>query len=145
MEDVDAIGVALETKLKAFPGMPIHPGGKQALAWENTNYEPETGVPYLSTFLLFAEPDDVGYKDSPFIQRGYMQLGLHFPTNKGPGEARAMAKALRRYFFRSLSLIAGGITTVIEKTPTISGGAVEEGRYVVRIIVRFYAEIQPSP
>lgn len=135
--DIDSIGAALETSLTNMPQVP-------PLAWENLNYKPVDGVAYLSTFLLLAEPDDAGFKDSPFIQRGYLQINLHYPTNIGPGAARLKAKDLRRYFARGTSLEHDGVTTVIDRTPEITGGAVEDGRYVMRVRVRFYAHIDPT-
>lgn len=144
MEDVDAIASALETRLKAFPGKPLQASGAEAIAWENYNFTPETDRPYLSVFVLFAEPDDKGSADTTYIQSGYMQIGLHYPTNKGPGPARLQAKALRRYFPKGLSLVAGGVTTIVERVPTIGRGTNEEGRYVIRVTVRFFAQLEPQ-
>jgi len=135
MEDTDAIVAALETHLRTLPELP-------PVAWENVNFTPVNGTPYVAPFTLFTEPDDAGFRDSSNIQRGYMQIGLHFPTNTGAGAARTLAKRLRRHFPRGSSYVAGGVKTNILATPEITGGTIEEGRYVVRVRVRFYAELQ---
>lgn len=132
-----AIRKALENRVKTLPGdLPI--------SWENVNFEPANDGAFVSTFLLFAEPQDLGFKDSPYIQRGYLQLGFHYPTNAGPGAAQAQAEVARAHFARGLSLKADGITTVIDRTPEITGGAVEDSRFVIRARIRFYAHIDPT-
>lgn len=131
------ISQAMEVHLKNLPNRP-------ATAWENVNFNPTTGVGYISAFMLFAEPNDVGYKDSPYIQRGYMQVGVHWPTNTGAGAAQEQAEAIAAWFKRGTSLANDGITVIIDKTPEITGGSIEDGRYVVRVRVRFFCRVQPA-
>ncbi len=125
---------ALETRLAAMPGVPT-------IVYENSNVSVGTG-PYVVSNILFAEPDDVGFKDSPFIQRGYLQLTLHYPTNTGPGAAERMADNFRRWFARSFSFSIVGATVVVERTPEITNGGVEDSRFVVRVFVRFRATVE---
>jgi hypothetical protein len=127
---------ANETHLKALePNFPT--------AWENVNFSP-TDAPFQTVSHLFAEPDDRGYRDSPFIQRGYMQIGLFYPTDQGPAMAQIKAEEIREHFPRGLSLDTGQFPVIVEKTPEIRGGAIEEGRYVIRVLVRFFANIDPT-
>lgn len=70
-----------------------------------------------------------------------MQVNLMFPTGGGPGAAEQRGKLLQLAFHRGLSLAADGITTVIDETPEVTGGAVEDDRFVVKVFIRFYAYI----
>jgi len=126
---------ALEIRLAAMPGV-------VGIAWENTNATPV--APFIQPNLMFAEPDDNGYKDSNFIQRGYLQLTCLYPTNTGTASAQAMAEKLRDWFSRGDSYVAGIQTVKLERTPEISGGGIEETYYVIRVTVRFWAEIDPT-
>lgn len=129
-----AITKALENKLKAIaPALPI--------AYNNVNFATPNG-PYQSAYVLFARPDTTGFGSGPYLQSGYMQVGLHYPTGGGAGEAQARGDLIRASFFRGLSLAADGITTVIEETPEVSGGAIEGDRFVVKVLIRFYAQIE---
>jgi hypothetical protein len=130
-----AIRQAMENRLNTLPNKP-------PIAWENNNFTPVTGVGYLSTFMLFTKPDDRGFRDSPYIQRGYMQIGLHWPTNTGPGAAEGKAEEVRAHFKRGTTLVASGVTTVINETPEVTGGSIEDGRYVIRVRIPFYARIE---
>lgn len=125
---------AMESRLHALPQRP-------PTAWENVNFVPTNGVGYISSYTLFAMPDDVGYRDSPFIQRGYMQIGVHWPTNTGAGAAQAEAERIAAWFARGSSFVNDGTTVIIDRTPEITGGSIEDGRYVVRVRVRFFSRI----
>lgn len=129
-----AIRKALETKLNSIlPKLPI--------AFENVNFAVPSG-PYQRAFVLFARPQTRGFGNAPYVQRGYMQVNLMFPTGEGPRAAEERGKLLQLAFFRGLSLAADGITTVIDETPEVTGGAVEDDRFVVKVFIRFYADIQ---
>ncbi len=127
---------ALETRLAAMPNVPT-------IVYENSNVSVGTG-PYVSTNILFSEPDDVGFKDSSFIQRGYLQLTLYYPTNSGPGAAERMAENFRLWFARSFSFSVEGATVIVERTPEITNGGVEDSRFVIRVFVRFRATMETS-
>lgn len=130
-----AIRKALEAKLATvLPAMPI--------AYENFNFAPTDGVPYAISNILFARPVTTGYGNAPYVQRGYMQVSLQYPTGKGAGQAEARGELLRSTFYRGLSLAANGVTTVIDETPEVTGGAIEGDSYVVKVLIRFYADIQ---
>lgn len=128
------ISQALETRLNALPNKP-------PIAWENLNFTPATGVGYLTAFTLFTAPEDIGLADSTVVQRGYMQVGVHWPTNTGGGAAKAKAEEIANWFPRRLTLENDGTVVVIDRTPEITGGSVEDGRYVVRVRIRFYSQM----
>lgn len=124
----------LEDRLEAVaPNFPT--------AYENINFNPPAG-PYQMAYVMFAEPEDTGYKDSPVTQRGIFQINLMFPTNQGAGPAETKAELVRRSFDRGTSFPnAAGIQLFIERTPEIPAGTIEESRYVVRVKCRFYAHV----
>lgn len=126
---------ALEVRLNAMqPPLPT--------AWQNKDFSPPVG-PFQAPFFLFAEPDDRGYKDSPYIQRGTMTVTLLYPLNEGPGNAQTRAELIRNWFSRGLTVTAGGLNVIIDRTPEVSGGVAEEGRFVIRVRIRFWALIEP--
>ena len=126
---------ALEQRLAAMPAVPT-------IAYENVNFVPVDNVPFVAINFMFAQPDDLGFRDSPFIQNGYLQLTLFYPVNKGPGAAESKAEDFRNWFARSFSFAVDGATVVINHTPEISGGSVEDGRYVIRVYIRFRATVE---
>lgn len=113
-------------------------------AWENDGYKPVTGVPYQQVNVLFAEPENPTMGDDFWRQRGFLQVQLRYPLNVGKLDAGLRAGLIRDHFKRGLSLVADGITTIVEKTPEISGGSPDDGRYVVNVRVRFFANIFPN-
>lgn len=135
--DNNTIGATFETHLKALaPAFPT--------AYENTNFKPPEGPFQVPTFL-FAEPDDIGFKDSPFIQRGIMTVTLAYPTNQGSKQANAKALDIRNHFPRGLSLpLTGGGNVIVDRTPEITGGSIEGDRFIIRVRIRFYAVLEQA-
>lgn len=130
-----AIRTALEVHLDALADRPdILP--------ENVDFPVPLEL-FLSQNLLFAEPDDRGFRNSPFIQRGLFIVGIHAPLGNGPSEADTVAETIADWFPRGSSFEADATITNIDRTPEISGGAIEEGRYVKRVTIRFSAQIDP--
>ncbi len=128
------IKAAIETRVSQLvPSLPT--------LFENSNYSPVKGQPFQEVWLLFSKPENPTFGDNFYRQRGYMQVDLRYPTNTGGGDAGLRAELLRDWFPRGLSLEAGGVTTIVENTPEISNGVIEGDRYVIRVRVRFYANI----
>lgn len=130
-----AIRAACEAHLKALePAFPT--------AWNNVNFQPPVG-PYQIPDFLFAEPDDRGFRDNPYMQRGIFSIRLFYPTNQGAGPAETKAEQLRDHFYRGLSLMTSeGFSVIFDRTPENSGGEiVEEGRFFIIVRCRFYAYI----
>jgi hypothetical protein len=130
----DLIKQAGETHLKALaPAFPT--------AWENVNFKPPVG-PFQVPTWLFADPDDRGGADAPYLQRGIFTITLAYPTNQGGGAAEAKAKEIRQHFKKATTIVTtGGFNVIVEKEPEITGGRIEGDRYIVRVLIRFYAWI----
>ncbi len=129
-----AIRAACEARLKALdPAFPT--------AWNNVNFVPPAGA-FQVPDNYFAEPDDRGFRNSPYIQRGIFTIRLFYPTNQGPGPADTKAEQLRDHFYRGLSLLTTeGFNVIFDRTPEITGGEVVEGRFFMSVRCRFFAHI----
>lgn len=126
-----AVRAALEVALAAMsPAL--------ATAWENIPYSPDVGVPYQRVYLLAAEPNNPEM-GRYVTEQGFLQVSLAYPLNAGPGAAMERAELIRSIFYRGASFTASGVTTVIERTPEIAPGRIEDDRYVVPVKIRFFA------
>jgi hypothetical protein len=130
---------ACESHLKALaPEFPT--------AWPNVNFNPPDG-PFQAPFILYAEPDDRGFRDSAAIQRGIFIITLLYPTNQGPFAAQSKAEDVADHFKRGTSVAIAGEgshSVIFDRTPEITSGDVEENRFVVRVKCRFYSQLEAS-
>jgi hypothetical protein len=132
-----AVRAALETALNAM-------SPKIATAWENDEFTPPADTaPYQAVNLLTARPvnQEMG---RPHVESGFIQVTLRYPLKKGSAAATARAEALRTTFFRGASFVASGVTTIIEQTPEIMPGFVDQNRWSIPVRIRFYAEVYPA-
>lgn len=109
-------------------------------AWENLNFVPTPGTPYMRATTLLADPDDSEIQGQP-IERGIFQIDLLFPFNGGKGPALDHAELIRTTFKRGTSLVSGGTTVTIQKTPTVAPAQRDGDRYMVPVSIRFTAPI----
>jgi Bacteriophage related domain of unknown function len=128
------IRIALETRVKAM--VPLI-----KTVEEDQVYTPEKDVPYQQIHINFAKPANPTLGDGYYRERGYLQLTLRYPHNKGAGAIEDQTELLKQWFPRGLSLTANGVTTVIYETPDVSK-APSEGDRTIRIVkIPFWAEI----
>ena len=128
------IRAALETALNAMtPSL--------ATAWQNVPYTPVQGTPYQEPWLLAAPPENPEMGGLA-IERGIFKIKLKYPLNGGAGPAEARAKLIKQTFYRGRSFTSGGVTTWIERTPTVGGADVEPDRFVVPVDIPYRAQIQ---
>ena len=130
---ITAVRAALETKLAAMtPAL--------ATAYENAPYTPVPGTPYQAVYLLpTVENPTMG--DSYYREVGIFQISLFYPLLTGPAAAAARAQLIRTAFKRGTSMISGGITTTITRTPEISQGRVDGDRWHVPVKLQWHANI----
>ena len=129
-----AISIAMETRLNS-----IQP--PLATAWENVNFKPVAEQPFKVANILFAKPENPSFGDDFFRQRGYLQVKLCWPHNVGKRAIFERAELIRQYFNRGLTLEALGVATIVEETPEITNGSIEDVWFTVIIRVRFFANI----
>lgn len=127
-----SIRAALENALAAItPAL--------ATAWENQSFTPPAAsTPYQIANVLFAEPDNDTF-GSEHREIGYMQVRLMYPMQAGSGAAMTRAELIRTTFYRGATFTFGGVSVIIQRTPEILPGIVEDGRYQVLVRVRFFA------
>ena len=129
-----SIRAALETALAAMsPTLDT--------AWENQAHTPPAAsVAYQIINLLLAEPDNATY-GSEHQELGYMQVRLMYPQQSGSGAAITRAELIRTTFYRGATFSSGGVNVIVQRTPEIMPGFVEDGRYQVVVKIRFFAHI----
>ena len=110
--------------------------------WENVLFSPPAdGSEYQKVDMLPAAPANPTLGDGFFRELGLMQVLLSYPINKGSGAVYAKAEAIRDWFPRGLSLSSGGITVLIDRTPTVGPGRVANDRFLMPISIRYFANI----
>ncbi|HYE46222.1 MAG TPA: phage tail terminator-like protein [Caulobacter sp.] len=139
-----AMRAAVETALMTL-------GWEDQTAWENRAFNPTAGVPYQRVTCGFGRPNHQENRAS-YTQQGWMQVDLFYPSGddpdappSGPGEATARAESLRTIFWRGRTLVHAGIKTTIWEAPEIMTGRRDGDRYIVPVVVRFYAQIEVQP
>lgn len=113
----------------------------QLTAWENVGFVPLNFVPYQKVNFVFARPDNVTMGDNFYRERGYMQITLYYPTQKGPYAAMSRAELIRSTFPRGSSFSNTGIVAHIDRTAEIMPGMPTDESYIVIVRVPFYADI----
>lgn len=117
-----------------------------ATEWQNMGYKnadgtpgsPDPKVPYQRVWLLTADPANPEASNG-YIEQGFLQVDLLYPLNGGVDAAQVRAELIRSGFKRG-----SGSKAVIDKTPSISGGARENDRWVVRVKIPFHAQFPRS-
>jgi len=112
-----------------------------ATAYDNQPYTPSTSVPYQRVTLVPSMPDNATIGDGHYQERGLLFIELHYPINNGSVTAATRAELIRTTFKRGSSFTNGGVTVVIEKTPEIGQGTVQDAFWVLPVRIRFYAEV----
>ena len=123
-----AIREALETAVETLtPGFPT--------ALENVDFKP-TAAANQKLEIVFGKPanDEMSAR---YMERGFMQLTLRYPLNKGSGAAAARALLIRNAFPRNRAISAGSLVVTIQDTPEIARGFIEGDRYCIPVIVGF--------
>ncbi len=112
-----------------------------ATAWENVKYRPSTGTPYQQVNCLFARPENPTVGGGFHRENGIFQIRLMYPSYVGSRGATERAGLIRAAFSRGTSFRTEMVDTIIQRTPEIYPGRIENGRYVLQIDIRFFADI----
>lgn len=128
------VRIALETALNAItPAL--------ATVWDNTAYTPIDGTAYQKAYLMPAQPDNSTLGSAYYREQGIFQVTLFYPIQTGTKDAADRAELIRTKFKRGSSFTSGGVTVIIDRTPEISQGRIDEGRWALQIKIRWYAGI----
>lgn len=99
---------ALEVRLNDTPSIP-------AIAWENVDYKPTTGTPFIKfQFLPTLRRAAVLGSNPSNYYRGISRLLVHYPSNSGPGAAQATVDTLIDRFNTFTDLTFDTTTITIE-------------------------------
>jgi hypothetical protein len=109
-------------------------------AWENTQFEPQTGTAYQRAYLIFTEPNNQEY-GSNYQELGFLQVDLIYPLLSGPSASDVRFELIRDAFKRGTSFVYSGVTVTINRTPYISPAYVSGDRFIRPVKIRFYANI----
>lgn len=132
-----AIKRALTEALLAMPGgLP-----KAQTQFQNKGFTPVAGQPFQRLTFKFVPPENPTMGDDFKRKRGFMQVTLCWPLGLGEGAAQTVAELIEVAFKRSLSFVANGVTTTIDRTPEIADGRDDGDRWVIPVRVRFYSNI----
>ena len=133
MSNVLARG-ALQTKLATItPAI--------ATAYENVEYKPVEGTPYQAVYFMPANPENPTMGDDYYRLIGIFQINLFYPLRDGTGTAEARAELIRTTFKRGTSMTNGSLTVIVNKTPEIVPGVVDEDRWLIPVKIRWYAGV----
>jgi len=128
------IRTALETKLNALtPTI--------ATAWESVPFTPVVGTAYQQVNLMMADTLNPSLGGNHYRLKGFMQVLLCYPPNAGAKTAATRADLLVNHFKRGTSLTSGGITVIIDKTPSIAPALIDGVLYKIPVSIYFSADI----
>jgi len=128
------IRTALETKLNALtPAL--------ATAWESVPFTPVVGTAYQQVNLMIADTLNPTLGGTHYRIKGFMQVLLCYPPNAGAKTAATSADLLVNHFKRGTSLTSGGITVIIDKTPSIAPALIDGVLYKIPVSIYFSADI----
>lgn len=84
------IQAALDTRLSTVTGLPT-------VAWENVNFKPTEGTPYVRPNLL-AGDSTLSTVAKQQMNVGIYQVDIFYPTSNGPGDLLTMLDTIYDHF-----------------------------------------------
>lgn len=108
---------------------------------ENVAYDPQPSVPYCEAYLLVATPANLTMGDGFYQEQGIFQINLQYPPLVGTLDCATQAGLIRALFKRGATFADGSIAAQIDRTPEISQGAVDAGRWKQIVKIRWHADI----
>lgn len=110
-------------------------------ARENVSFSPITGVPWQSSQVSFAQPDNPEFGAGHF-QIGFVQVNVCYPLQVGVGAAATRAELIASTFKRGNTYTYNGTTVLITRTPQVMQGYPTASDYVIPVRIQFRAEVQ---
>jgi hypothetical protein len=99
------------------------------------------GTAYQQVNLMIADTLNPTLGGTHYRIKGFMQVLLCYPPNAGAKTAATRADLLVNHFKRSTSLTSGGITVIIDKTPSIAPALIDGVLYKIPVSIYFSADI----
>lgn len=122
---------AFETNLVNVTGLP-------EVAWENIDFQPTTGTPFVAVQLIpiSRQPAVRGLNPSQRYDILY-RIDVLYPTGNGPAAAEAMADTILEAF-DSTTDISGSTLTISITNSDRGQGTVDEPWYVIPLSINAY-------
>ena len=112
----------------------------QLTARENMSFSPITGVPWQSSQIVFAQPDNPEF-GSHYFAVGFLQCNVCYPLQVGIGAAATRAEFIASTFKRGNTYAYSGTTVQIIKTPQVMQGYPTASDFVIPVRIQFRAEV----
>jgi hypothetical protein len=110
-------------------------------AYENAAFTPDNGTAYQQLNLLPGQPDNSTLGSGHYIEVGLFQITLCYPNNSGPKDAYTQAELIKAWFKRGTSMVDGGVTVNVIRTPAIAPPMQDTDRYKLPISIYYQADI----
>ena len=121
---------ALDVRLSSLSGSP-------PVAWENADYAPIDGTPYIRPSNLPSSAEAVGMANADSTRgAGFYQVDVFAPARSGPAAALGLADSIAAHFSRGLRLIDGD-TTVIVGVPTHDAARPSGAWHMVSVLIPY--------
>lgn len=109
--------------------------------YENSPAKPTQKKAYQKVQLVPFRPENPTFGDSYHREVGEFQIFLAYPAREGTGAALQKAQTIKDTFFRGSTLVEGDTEIIIGRTPFVDKGLIIEDRYVVPIIIEYFASV----
>jgi len=130
--DIDLQSALNDRLYDEFPTLPV--------AWENVEYAPTVGTPYLRAYLLPAESEVITLGASPYIERrGIFQVDCVYPVGAGWSAAKTQAAAIVAAFPAGVSFVYNGLTVRVDRSWPGPGMPDANGWYKVPVSIRYHS------
>ena len=101
-----------------------------SISWENINFTPTNGVPYLETWLLPISTQPVTLGPAYWEEfSGIFQVTCVYPSGRGANDAKTKAAAIKTRFKRGTSFTYNTLTIKIKQAYPESGYYSEDGSW----------------
>ena len=110
--------------------------------YENApSVKPTQKKAYQKLQLVPFKPENPTFGDNYYREVGEFQIFLCYPSREGVEKAVQKAQLIRDTFFRGSTLVEGGLEIIIRNTPAIERGIIIEDRYVLPVIIEYFASV----
>lgn len=123
------IHAALDTRLDSLVG-------GVAIVWENTDYTPVKGTPYLRPTLLMSKSSLMDL-DNLQMNTGIYQIDLFYPLSNGAGTLLTEMDAIYDHFKGDLTLVSNSVTVNIKQISRTVPAEIEEAWYMASLEIDF--------
>lgn len=122
---------ALETQLTAVSGVPD-------IAWENVNYEPTTGTPFVRPTLnpLIREPAVRGLNPQQYYYGSFI-VEVFTPEGQGPGAGMTIAESIVNSFDATSTLTANSVNVCIRNS-RVETFVNMDAWYMIPVVIDWY-------